>query len=107
CRAVRYDFERVGVEAVDDRTLRIRLAHPTPYFLSLTGFYPLFPVNRRCLEMHGEPEWTRQENLVGNGPFRLGERRIRDRIRLVRSDTYWNRANVHLQSIDALAIESQ
>jgi oligopeptide transport system substrate-binding protein len=107
CRRVLLDFRTVGVEAIDARTLRVTLENPTPYFLSLTGFYPLFPVQQKCLETHGEPNWTRPENLVSNGAYRLAFRRVRDLIRLEKSKTYWNRANVKLRTIDALAIESQ
>ena len=106
CRMITYDFGHVGVRAVDEHTLEIRLDHPVPYFLHLMGFYPFSPVNRRCVETHGYPAWTRPENLVGNGPFRLEFRRVRDRIRLVKSPTYWNRDQVRLQTIDALAVKS-
>lgn len=106
CRQVLLDFNEVGIKVLDDRTLRITLTNPTPYFLSLMGFYPLFPVQRGCVERFGTPEWTKPENVISNGAYRLEFRRIRDRIRLVKSETYWNRANVRLGVIDALAVES-
>ncbi len=106
CRMITYDFDHVGVRTVDDYTLEIRLDHPVPYFLQLMGFYPFSPVNRRCVETHGYPAWTRPENLVGNGAYRLEFRRVRDRIRLVKSPTYWNRDEVRLETIDALAVKS-
>jgi oligopeptide transport system substrate-binding protein len=101
-----FDFEHVGVKALDSRTIEFKLKHPVPYFAMLTGYYPLFPVNRRCLETHG-PNWVRPENIVTNGPFKLHSRRVRDRIRLVKSDTYWDRDKVKLNIIDALAVESE
>jgi oligopeptide transport system substrate-binding protein len=100
------DFETVGVKAIDPRTLEVKLRHPVPYFLDLMGFYPFAPVNRRCVESHLNQEWTRPENIVSNGPFELHTRRVRDRIRLVKSDTYWDRDNVRLNVVDALAVES-
>ena len=100
------DFNAVGIEAPDPRTVVFRLKHPVPYFAQLLGFYPLFPVNPRCLETHGYPAWTKPENIVVNGPFRLKFRRIRDRIRLVKNPFYWDRDNVKLNVIDALAVES-
>ncbi len=106
CQLVLLDFDEVGIHALDDRTLRITLKHRTPYFLSLLGFYPLFPVNQRCVETYGYPVWTRPENIVTNGPYLLHTRRIRDRIRLVKNPKYWNRENVRLDVIDALAVES-
>ncbi len=101
------DFDTVGIRSPDDYIIEFKLNHRVPYFVTLTGFYPFFPVNRRCLETHPWPDWIRPENLVSNGPFRLESRRVRDRIRLVKSDTYWDRENVKLDSIDALAVESE
>jgi len=44
-------FERdVGLEAIDDRTLRVTLERPVPYFLDLVAFGPFHPVYRPCVE---------------------------------------------------------
>jgi len=107
CRQVLLDFRQVGVRVIDDRTLEIRLTNPTPYFLDLLGFYPFSPVHRGCLEKYGTPDWTKPENIVTNGAYRLVTRRIRDRIRLKRSDNYWGRENVRLDVIDALSIDNR
>ncbi len=99
------DFDSVGVKAIDDRTLAVELRHPVPYFLTLCGFYPYAPVNRVCVETHGR-EWTKAENIVTNGAFRVETRRLRDRVRLVKSDTYWDRDNVRVNIVDCMAAES-
>jgi oligopeptide transport system substrate-binding protein len=107
CRHVLPDFDgQVGVRAVDDQTLVVTLDHPTPYFLHLVAFFPLYPVPRQCVERHGSPQWTRPENLVQSGPYQIAFRRIRDRIRLVRNPRYWNASAVQLEVIDALAVNS-
>ncbi len=106
CRQVLLDFREVGVEVIDSQTLKITLENPTPYFLSLMGFYPMFPVNQKCVETYGSPQWTDSRNLVGNGPFQIQFRRIRDRIRLLRSETYWNRKEIQLGIVDALSIDA-
>jgi len=98
------DFDRaVGIRVLSERVLEIKLNNPTPFFPKLLGFYPLFPVNRKCVEEFGYPDFTKPQNLVSNGPYRLEFRRIRDRIRLVRNEDYWNRDNVKLKIVDALA----
>ena len=107
CHQVLLDFREVGVRKIDDRTIEIRLANPTPYFLDLLAFYPLSPVHRGCLERYGKPDWKKPENIVTNGAFRLFERRIRDRIRLVKSEMYWDRENVRLNVVDALSIDDR
>lgn len=95
----------VGVRAVDDRTLVVTLAHPTPYFLDLTSFSTLLPVNRRCVERHGV-HWTKPENIVTNGPFLMKEWKLNQRIRMVKNPDYWDAANVRLNIVDALAVEN-
>ena len=107
CRQVLLDFREVGVRALDDRTVEIRLENPTPYFLQLLAFYPFSFVHKGCLEQHGSPAWTRPENIVGNGAFRLVSRRLRDRIRLERNEHYWGRKNIRLNVIDALSVDNR
>jgi oligopeptide transport system substrate-binding protein len=106
-RQVLLDFREVGIRVVDDRTLEIRLANRTPYFLDLTAFHSLSPVNQKCLEKYGAPAWTQPENIVTNGAFRLVTRRLRDRIRLERSENYWDREHVRLKIVDALSIDDR
>ncbi|MAT72244.1 MAG: peptide-binding protein [Planctomycetaceae bacterium] len=105
CRQVLLDFREVGVKVVDQHTLQLTLENPTSYMLTLLGFYPLFPMQQACVEKYGSPQWTYVENVVCNGPFVPQFRRFRDRTRLVRSDTYWDRENVALETVDVLAIE--
>jgi oligopeptide transport system substrate-binding protein len=108
----RIDFDQVGIRALDDHTLEVTLEAPTPFFLQLTAFYPLYPVNRRNIEEARERfpdtwqyEWLRPENIVTNGPFRVVERRINDRIRMVKNADYWDADSVAFESVDALAVE--
>jgi oligopeptide transport system substrate-binding protein len=106
CRQVLLDFREVGIEVVDDRTIRYTLENPTPYFLNLLGFYPLFPVQQACVEKYGSPQWTDPERIVCNGPFKPLFRQLRDRTRVVKNPVYWDRDEVKLRSIDFLANES-
>lgn len=101
------DFEKtVGIAAPDDRTLVVELDNSTPFFLSLCAFYPLFPTQRECVEKYGSPDWTKPENIVCNGPFTMEFRAIRDRIRLKKNPEFWNAANVSLEKVDVLGVQS-
>jgi oligopeptide transport system substrate-binding protein len=111
-RSVQPGQAPLGILAEDERTLVIELVRPTPSFLGLMSFYPFYPVNRRSLEEARakwpdtwEVEWVKPEHLVSNGPFRVVERRINDRIRLVKNHDYWDADNVAFESIDALAVQ--
>ncbi len=109
-RAARW--AEVGLSAPDERTFVVELARPTPHFLALTSFHPLFPVHRRSLEHHQTrfperwaSEWIRPGHLVSNGPFQLRERRVNDRLRLVKNPEYWDADAVAFRSLDVLALE--
>jgi oligopeptide transport system substrate-binding protein len=97
------DFSRVGVKAADARTVVVELESPTPYFLDLCAFITLAPVHRPTLEAHGD-RWTKPGNLLGNGPYRLVEWRLNDRIRLEKNPFYWDAANVALATIDIMPV---
>ncbi|MDO8137065.1 MAG: peptide ABC transporter substrate-binding protein [Candidatus Brocadiales bacterium] len=99
------DFSQVGVCALDDYTLEVELERPTAFFLDLTSFPTLLPVDRKCIERYGE-DWTKPGNMVSNGPFRLVEWRINDKLRMVKNPYYWDADQVRLQSVAALSIES-
>jgi oligopeptide transport system substrate-binding protein len=94
----------VGMSAPDPRTVRIELERPTPYFAILVALPPWFPVNPRVLEHFGATtkrgtQWTRPENLVGNGPFTLDEWTPNARIVVAKNSNYWNADTVSLQQI--------
>ncbi len=74
-----------GIEVVDDRTVRIRIDAPKPYFLAKLTYPTAFVVDRQQVE--GNPRnWTRQPN--GTGPYRLVEWRLGERIVLEAFDGY-------------------
>ena len=102
----------VGARATDDHTFIVTLASPTPFFIDLTSFYPTMPTHRPTWEWARENfpdtwqiEWIAPENIVTNGPFLLKERRINDRIRLVKNPDYWDADNVAMRTYDILAVE--
>lgn len=79
------DFSTVGVSAPDDRTLVLELTAPTPYLLGLLAHQAWFPVHPATVLRHGRIDqrgttWTRPENFVGNGAYRLVEWRQNDRL---------------------------
>ncbi|MFT6363273.1 MAG: oligopeptide transport system substrate-binding protein, partial [Planctomycetota bacterium] len=109
-----HSFDTVGIKANGDYILKVKLKSPTPFFMDLMAFYPMFPVNRRNIEEaqaqwpdnnEWEMRWLRPENLVTNGPYTVQYRRVNDRIRLQKNPAYWDAGNVAMNTIDALTIE--
>lgn len=80
--------DEVGIYAIDDRTLKIELVRPAPYFLQLIA-HPLFsPVNRVMDQQH--PQWPYEcdKNYLCNGPFQLGMNQLNQGYRLVKNPFY-------------------
>lgn len=105
------DFDEVGVHADDDRTLRIDLVGPTPYFLSVLVNQYWFPVHIPTILKYGriderDTKWTEPGNYVGTGPFVLKTWRQNDVIEMVRNPYYWDAENVKLNGINFYSIEN-
>ena len=96
-----------GLETPDDKTFVVHLKSSIPYFPNLCAYYPLFPVNRKCVEDFGSPLWTKQENIVTNGPYKLQLRLLRDRLRLEKNEDYYNVNEQGYNTIDFLSMEGQ
>ncbi|MGZ5287987.1 MAG: ABC transporter substrate-binding protein [Actinomycetota bacterium] len=67
------DPDRIGVRALDDRTIEFRLAAPAPYFMSVMNRPDGGPQPRHAIEAHGDT-WTEPRRQVVSGPFRIAER---------------------------------
>ena len=98
------DFHEVGIKALDDHTLQIKLENPTPYFLQLLNHHSLFPVHRATVERFGNADergsrWTFQGNLVGNGAFRLDEWKINRYVSIKKNPYYWGAERVKLNQV--------
>ncbi len=105
------DFSKVGIKALDDYTLQVRLNNPTPYFMQLLDHYSMFPVHRATIEKWGKPHesytrWTRPENIVTNGPFLLESWRLNKNLIVKRNSDYWGAERVRLNKIVYYPIES-
>ncbi|MFK8018600.1 MAG: peptide ABC transporter substrate-binding protein [Pseudomonadales bacterium] len=106
------DFNAVGIKALDDHTLKVELANPTPYFLQLLDHQSMFPVHRATIEAFGKADesytrWTRPENIVSNGAFRLEDWRLFKVLSVVRNEHYWNKDKVALNGIRFYPIDKQ
>ncbi len=91
--------EDIGLEAVDDYTLRIKLFQPAPYFVGLLAHQFFRVVPRKIIEKYGN-NWTRTENIVTAGAFKLAIHRPYDVLKVVRDPNNWDAANVKLDGIE-------
>lgn len=80
--------DAVGIRALDDWTLEVRLEAPAPYFLAITTFEALFPQRRDLIEAYGS-RWTEPRNLVTNGPFQLASWRHESELHLTANPRFF------------------
>jgi oligopeptide transport system substrate-binding protein len=89
----------LGIKAIDDYTLEVKLENPTGFFLAITTSFFYMPENEKVVSKN--KEWTlKGETYVGNGPFKLLEWRPKDRIVIVKNPKYRDAAQVKLDRVE-------
>ncbi len=91
--------DQLGVQALNARTVQIRLTRPFPAFLELLAHAAASVLPTHALAQHGDG-WVKQRPLVGSGPFRLKEWRLHSALKLERNPAYHDAANVALAGVE-------
>jgi ABC-type oligopeptide transport system substrate-binding subunit len=91
-------LDQVGIQAIDDSTLKIELEFPAPYFLELTAHILYSPINQMVDQLH--PNWPFQtgDAYVCNGAFQLNIHSSQG-YELVRNPHYWDIENIRLDQV--------
>jgi ABC-type oligopeptide transport system substrate-binding subunit len=95
----------LGVRALDDRTLEVRLVRRTPWFLELLCINLFFPVHPGTVEKFG-PKFMEPQNAVTNGPYRMVEWTLKKRKVFEKNPGYRAAGEVKLAKFIFLAVES-
>ena len=96
----------VAVRALDDKTLEVVLEQPAPYFLELTAFYSLFPVNQKVVEANSD--WAKDPSTyVSNGPFQLKTWEHKAKIIVEKNPNYYNASKIKLDGIEFSILEDE
>lgn len=91
--------ETLGVKALDDHTLEIRLKAVTPYFLGTLAHASSYPVYRPAVEAHGGA-FTQPANAVTNGAYAMAGWRVNASIALKRNSHYWDNENTAIERVE-------
>ncbi len=90
--------EALGVQAIDDHTLEVRLERPFPFFAERL-FYPTgSPVPEHVVSEHGD-DWVKAENMVTNGPFVLDDWVPQGHVRLRKNPAWRDAESVQLDAV--------
>jgi len=84
--------EELGIEAVDDKTVKVTLESPCAYFLSMCAFPTLMPLRKDVVE--GSEKWTDPENIVVNGAYKVTEWVHDSYIKMEKNEKYYDYAKL-------------
>lgn len=88
----------MGVEAVDDLTLRVTLEAPTSYFISSMQHHSTYAVSQANVKRFGD-DFIKPGNLVSNGAFMLAEAVPQGHVKLVRNPHFHAASTVALDAV--------
>ncbi len=101
--------DKLGVKAIDDRTLKVKLAKPVPYFLGMIEYMVFAPVPKHVVEKFkaqgNENVWVRPENIVVSGPFQLVEEAFKQYKAYKKNPLYYGASHVRVNKVKVLLIE--
>ena len=98
--------EAVGIRAIDDKTLEVKLVGPLAYAVDVMAHYSFAPLPLHAIKENGD-DWIKPGKFVGNGPFTLETWTPQQSITVVPNEKYWNKDEVYLDRITFLTIENE
>jgi peptide/nickel transport system substrate-binding protein/oligopeptide transport system substrate-binding protein len=96
------DPGKIGIQAVDDRTLVVHLNSPAAFFPSMLCHHSFSPIHPSMLNVE---DWSKQLP-VSNGPFYI-ERLAEDKAVFVKNRQYWDASHVALEKITIRFAEAE
>jgi oligopeptide transport system substrate-binding protein len=99
-------IDDLGVTAIDDQTLEVRLSASLPYFPLMTTHASTFPSPQSVVEQFGD-EWTKPGNIVSNGAYILTEHVPSERSVRERNPMYWDNDKTIIDKVVALVINDE
>ncbi len=84
------DFSKVGIRAINDSTLEVKLHRPVAYWIYIPTFWVTFPLRQDVVETHGE-SWSMPGKMVTLGPYTLSSRELESKVVLQANPNYWGR----------------
>lgn len=93
--------DELGVTAIDDKTLEVRLENAVPYFKDLTTLAMYYPQNQAFVEEQGDKYAMSSDALLYNGPFKLeGWEAAGLSWNYAKNEDYWDAETVALDEIN-------
>jgi len=95
--------DKMGVNAVDDKTLEVTLTTPQPWFTQQVAHTSFLAVHKATVDKFGD-KWTEAANIVTNGPFKLARWEHNSAIDLVKDPSWRDAGSVSLTRVNGRMI---
>lgn len=100
--------DKLGVKAIDDYTLEVKLVNPTPYFLHLTTFSTFLPVNEKAYTTIGADKYGKDDSkIVTNGAYKIEKWAHDDHIQFVKNEDYFRKDEIKIPKVKYVMLKDQ
>lgn len=100
-------IEELGVKVIDEKTIVVTLEAPVPYMLEMFSFGVYKPVREDIIKKNPDNWTTDPSTCISNGPFKMVEYKMNDRISLVKDENYWDSDRVKLEQLQFVFVEEE
>lgn len=91
--------DEVGVEVIDDHTLKITREEPSIETLNELAGTPFLPIRQDYADEYGVAYGAEADKIMTNGPFTLTEWSHDAKMVLTKNETYWDKDSINLDEI--------
>lgn len=99
------DPDELGVTAVDDKTLKVELDYPVPFFYQLMAFPSFYPIREDFYNQYGDQYALTPDALLANGPFVMTEWAQGANYSMKKNENYYAADNVKIDELNFQVIK--
>ena len=99
--------DQLGVKALDDQTLEVKLSGPCSFFDQVAAFATFVPVRKDMIEANGDSWWTNPGTFISNGPFKMSAFSLDEKIVMVPNENYYDKSKVISSSVTFLFLADE
>ena len=100
CSIGKLSLDKVGIKAVDEKTVVFSLKYPVTYFDYMVSNPVFAPARKDIVEAQGEKYNTVVSTLVTDGPFVISEWEPGKKLVYTKNKSYWDQGSIKLEKVN-------
>lgn len=102
------DIKDLGVKALDENTLEIKLKAPNPTFTRTIASIVLAPLSEKFINEQGKDYAKTDKNILSSGPYVLKNWDTNSlKWSFEKNDNYWNAKRVEISNVDVSVVKDE